>query len=249
MPRASSPTATETDLYRPVAGFLAEQGYTVQGEVKKCDIAAVKGDELVVVELKLQLNAAVLAQAARRQEIANAVYVAVPRPPNLRAWRARSSAQLYLLRRLELGLLLVSPRARKGPRVTVEHPLRIFDRVKDGKLRNMVLREVRRRAGDFNEGGSVRRKLVSSHREVAIHIACCLERFGPLPVADLRKLGTGPHTRAILTASGHIEGWFREVEDGVYALKSQGEAGLAEHAQAASYYRAALERQALSAEH
>jgi len=245
MPRASSSKLTETDLYRPVHDYLAEHGYTVQGEVRKCDVAAVKGEELVIVELKLQLNAAVLAQAAQRQEVANAVYVAVPRPAGLRAWRARSRHLLYLVRRLELGLLLVAPRARKGPRVAVEVPLRMFDRVKDGKLRSIVMREVRRRAGDFNEGGSVRRKLVSSHRETAIHIACCLERLGPLSVAQLRKLGTGVHTRSVLAASARIEGWFKEAEPGVYALKPEGQAGLEEHAQAASYYRAVLERQQL----
>jgi hypothetical protein len=243
MPRAAAPKLTETDLYRPVHDFLAEQGYSVQGEVRKCDVAALKGEELVVVELKLQLNAAVLAQAARRQEIANAVYIAIPRPPNLRTWRTRAAAQLYLVRRLELGLLLVSPRARKGPPVTVEQPLLILDRVKNGKLRKTVLREVKRRAGDFNEGGSVRRKLVSSHRETAIHIACCLERFGPLSVADLRRLGTGPHTRSILTESAHIEGWFKAALDGTYTLKPQGEAGLQDHSQAAEYYRAVLARQ------
>jgi hypothetical protein len=243
MARAAAAKLSETDLYRPVHDHLAARGYSVQGEVRKCDVAAVSGDELVVVELKLSLNAAVLAQAARRLEVADAVYVAIPKPPNLTAWRRRSSALLYLVRRLELGLLLVSPRARKTPQVRVEVPIRIFDPVKNGKLRKTVLREVRRRLGDFNVGGSVRRKLVSSHRETVIHIACCLERFGPLTVVQLRKLGTGVHTRSVLTASHHIEGWFSEREGGAYDLNDRGRAALVEHETAARYYREALERQ------
>ena len=242
MPTAAS-SHRETDLYQPVHDFFAEQGYLVQGEVKQCDVAAVKGDELVIVELKLQLGTTALAQAVQRQEIGNAVYLAAPRPTNLRQWRVRSRALLYLIRRLELGLLFVAPRARKGPRVTVEQPVRLFDRVKNGKLRSIVMREVQRRSGDFNPGGSVRQKLVSSHREVAIHIACCLERFGPLSVAELRKLGTGLHTRSVLSASKRIEGWFAELAPGVYSLKPKGREGLAEHAQAAEHYRALVAEQ------
>ena len=95
MPRDAASRMNETDLYRPVHDYLVEQGYAVQGEVRKCDVAAVKGDELVIVELKLRLNAEVLAQAAMRQQITDSVYVAVPRPKSLRSWRARTKGLLY----------------------------------------------------------------------------------------------------------------------------------------------------------
>jgi hypothetical protein len=240
MPRGSPPGLSETDLYPPVHDFLAQQGYTVQGEVKKCDVAAVKGNELVVVELKLRLSWEAIAQAAERQQIADAVYVAVHKPAGLRTWRRRNARLLYLVRRLELGLLLVAPKARTGPKVSVEHPLRIFDRVKDGKPRAIVMREVQRRAGDLNVGGSVRTQILDTHRLTAIHIACCLERFGPLTVRQLQRLGTGLHTRSILAKSEQIEGWFVRADEGAYALKPESAAALVEHPEAAEHFRQLL---------
>ena len=239
MPKTAASGLSETDLYAPVHDFLAQQGYTVQGEVKQCDVAAVKGNELVVVELKLRLNWEAIAQAAERQQIADAVYLAIHKPAGLRTWRRRSGRLLYLVRRLELGLLLVAPKARTGPKVTVEQPIRLHDPVKDGKLRAIVVREVRRRAGDLNLGGSVRTGILDTHRLTALHIACCLERFGPLTVRELQRLGTGLHTRSVLVKSEAIEGWFERTDD-AYALKPEGEAALREHGEAAEHFRGLL---------
>ena len=47
---------SEADLARPLYGHLARLGYTVRSEVKDCDIAAVKGDELLIIEVKKTLN-------------------------------------------------------------------------------------------------------------------------------------------------------------------------------------------------
>lgn len=237
MPRGSPSSLSETDLYPPVHDFLTQQGYAVQGEVKQCDVAAVKGNELVVVELKLRLNWEAIAQAAERQQIADAVYLAVHKPAGLRTWRRRNVRLLYLVRRLELGLLLVAPKARTDTKITVEQPLRIFDRVKNGKLRAIVMREVHRRAGDLNVGGSVRTGILDTHRLTAIHIACCLERFGPLTVRDLQRLGTGLHTRSVLAKSEQIEGWFVRTEEGAYALRPEGLAALDEHPEAVEHFR------------
>jgi len=240
VPKASASGLSETDLYPPVHDFLTRQGYRVQGEVKQCDVAAVKGSELVVVELKLRLNWEAIAQAAERQQIADAVYLAVHKPAGVQTWRRRSARLLYLVRRLELGLLLVAPHARAGPQVTVEQSPQLFDRVKDGRLRAIVMREATRRAGDLNPGGSVRTKILDTHRLTALHIACCLERFGPLSVRELQRLGTGLHTRGVLVKSEEIEGWFARADEGVYALTAAGERGLVEHTDAAEHFRGLL---------
>ena len=42
----------EKDLYGPVRDYLENLGYQVKGEVKDCDIAALRDGELIVVELK-----------------------------------------------------------------------------------------------------------------------------------------------------------------------------------------------------
>lgn len=236
----ASPPIVESDLYPSVRDYLLDQGYQVQGEVRNCDVAAVRDRQLVVVEMKLRLNGEVLYQAARRQEIADAVYVAVPKPKPLAPWRKRNASLLYLLSRLELGLLLVAPAARGSARVTAALQVQQFDRVKDGSLRARVMREVTDRRGDFNPGGTPARARVGAYRETAIHIACCIERFGALTTHELERLGTGPHTFPVLKASGAIEGWFAERADGAYGLTTKARRGLDRYPEAARYYRERL---------
>ncbi|MGI6668085.1 MAG: hypothetical protein ACOX4M_01085 [Acetivibrionales bacterium] len=96
----------EADIYDPVREYLESLGYQVQAEVKGCDLSAIKGDELVIVELKTSFNLKLLIQAVKRQRAADSVYVAVPFPKGGKrtaAWRD----MCMLLRRLELGLITV----------------------------------------------------------------------------------------------------------------------------------------------
>ena len=97
----------ETDLYQPIRRHLEMAGYTVQAEVKDCDLVAAKGQQLLAVELKLALNLAVISQAVQRQRLLPEVWIAVPRPASLRKKRKWHDL-LHLLQRLELGLFLVS---------------------------------------------------------------------------------------------------------------------------------------------
>lgn len=208
----------ETDLYGPVRDYLVAQGYTVHSEVKHCDITAVKGEELVVVELKTSFNLKLLAQTVKRQRVADSVYVAIPKPKGGRrnaAWRD----MCLLLRRLEAGLIIVKlDNAEPGLEV-VFHP-NTFDRLrsmqKGKKVRRSIIREAEARYGDFNKGGSTRQKLVTVYRENSIHIACCFMKFGRLSPARLKKLGTSPKTPSIL--SKNFYGWFNKVDRGVYDL-------------------------------
>src|SRR5687767_1100498 len=74
------PVPRECDLYEPLRDYLTEQGYTVRSEVRGCDITAVRGDELVVIEMKRGLTLDLLIQGAERQRVADSVYLAVPKP-------------------------------------------------------------------------------------------------------------------------------------------------------------------------
>lgn len=56
----------ETELYLPVKEYLEERGYTVRGEVRSCDLAAVRGGELVLVELKMAFNLELVLQGNER---------------------------------------------------------------------------------------------------------------------------------------------------------------------------------------
>jgi len=69
----------EEDLYAPVKNYLTKLGYDVKGEVQNCDVTALKGETLLVVEMKKTLNLDVILQAALRQRVADIVYIAVPK--------------------------------------------------------------------------------------------------------------------------------------------------------------------------
>jgi hypothetical protein len=225
----AKPTA-ETDLYQPVHDYLVARGYTVRSEVRDCDIAAVKGDALVVIELKRSLTLALLAQAIKRQQLTDAVYLAIPRPANRRKWVRQSKDVRLLLRRLELGLLLVADRSVE----VVFHPLPAERQRRKGK-RRVVLEEIGSRSGDYNQGGSTRCKLVTAYRENAVQIAACLSALGPRTPAQLRALGTGPKTLAILYRN--VYGWFERQDRGLYALGARGCEALADYPELAARYR------------
>ncbi|HEY9593561.1 MAG TPA: DUF2161 family putative PD-(D/E)XK-type phosphodiesterase, partial [Spirochaetia bacterium] len=180
---------TEADLAAPLCSYLTEAGYTVRSEVKDCDIAAVKGDDLVVIEVKKTMNLTLVAQAARRQRMTDSVYVAIPRPDNKWKWWKESRSVQHVLHRLELGLILVSLDPTKPPVEIVFHPLP-FARRKVAKTRRAVLEEIAHRTADYNRAGSTRAKLATAYRENAIHIACCLAAHGPSSPKALRDMGT-----------------------------------------------------------
>lgn len=228
----------EEDLYRPIYNYLVEQGYRVHSEVKNCDVTAVKEDELIVIELKRSFNAKLLMQATRRQRAADSVYVAIPRPKG-GARSADWNDMCHLLRRLELGLIVVSFRSGMAEAEVVFHPAP-FERTKSKGMRHSILREISGRYGDFNVGGSTKRKIMTAYRENSVHIACCLEKFGPLSPAALKKLGTGSKTSSILTKNFY--GWFERVSRGLYALHPQGREGMKHYPELVKHYLDGLEK-------
>lgn len=233
----------ETDLYKPVHDYFVRQGYTVHSEVKNCDITALKGEELVVVELKTSFNLKLLVQGVKRQRVADSVYVAIPSPKG----KKRSGGwqdMCLLLRRLELGLILVSCESEQPDVEIVFHP-NTFDRLKSAnsgkKLRRHIIKEVEARYADYNKGGSTKRKLMTAYRENSVFIACCIKKYGPLSPARLKKLGTGPKTPSIL--SKNFYGWFERIAKGTYALYPQTEQFLDAYPELVGHYMEKLDKQ------
>ena len=207
----------ETELSAPVKAYLESHGYQVNCEVKDCDIVATRGDDLIIVELKMSVNLTLLVQATKRQSISDSVYVAVPAPTKRnRQWRGT----LTVLKRLEVGLLLVEEGAM-GMVVSKQFDPIPYQRKKNTRSRRALLTEVADRSGDYNVGGSTKTTLMTAYRENAILIACCLSKLGPSSPKSLRNLGTGEKTTSILSANHY--GWFQRVEKGVYELTDQGD--------------------------
>jgi hypothetical protein len=226
----------ETDLYKPVREYLEGLGYNVQGEVEDCDLAAIKGDELVVVELKMSFNLKLLSQAVKRQRAADSVYIAIPRPKGgarTVGWRD----MCMLLRRLELGLITVTT-GREEEQVEVHFHPNTFDRIKSTrsgkKIRHNIIMEATARSGHYNTGGSNKRKLITAYRERAVHVACCLMKFGPLSPSQIKKLGAAPKTSNILRDNHY--GWFTKVSRGIYKLNDSAKEFMDGYPELAEHY-------------
>jgi hypothetical protein len=230
----------EIDLYEPIKKYYVKQGYEVYGEVNDCDITAVKGDELIIIELKLHLNVELLVQATKRQRLTDQVYVAIPKPKyNLFSKKWRDIC--HLIKRLELGLIVVSiDKARPAMDIMIQPAP--FSRVKSmqryKRSRERIIREINGRSGDYNVGGASKTKIMTAYKESCIHIACYLDHLGPLTPKMLRGMGTGEKTSSIL--SKNYYDWFYRVKQGTYSISEKGKAALDEYPDLVDYYRQSI---------
>lgn len=227
----------EEDLYKPVHDFFEKQGYTVRAEVKDCDVTAVKNDFLIIIELKKNLTVELLSQAVKRQKISELVYIAVPKPKRMKA-DSKWKDICHLIRRLELGFIFVNFKSSKAFIEVVIEP-KPFDRAKsvsaNKKKRASIIKEIEGRNKDLNVGGTRGKKLVTSYRESAIEIACCLDKFGPLSPKKLREIGTDCKKTVSILYKNYY-GWFDKKSRGVYELNEEGKKNLKVYEELARYY-------------
>ncbi|MES0824436.1 DUF2161 domain-containing phosphodiesterase [Ruegeria sp. SCP11] len=210
----------EQDLYPPVKALLERQGYTVKGEVGAADIVAVrKGEEPVIVELKLRFSLALFHQAITRLKVTDLVYIAVCKPKGRTARRALKD-NLALCRRLGLGLITV----RADGAVEVQCDPGPYAPRKNKAKAGRLLREFERLEGDPNAGGATRHGLVTAYRQDALKCAAHLAEWGATKGADVAK-ATGVLEATRLMRDNHY-GWFDKIEKGVYGLSSAGQEGL-----------------------
>jgi hypothetical protein len=205
----------ESDLYAPVKALLEGQGYVVKGEVRGCDVVAVRaGEPPVIVELKRVFGLGLVLQGVDRLAISDRVYLAVGQ------WPKRMRNVKKLCRRLGLGLMVVV--AKRADIVLDPVPYRPrLDRRKAGRL----LGEHARRVGDPNRGGSSTRvPMMTAYRQEALRCAELLASNGPMKLASLRAAADAPRAATILQQD--VYGWFERVERGVYTVSPAGRRGL-----------------------
>jgi hypothetical protein len=224
--RESAPRQRESDLYGPVKQHLEALGYTVRGEVGKCDVVGLSGEAIVAVELKLAFGLPVLYQALRRLPSVDLVYVAVAVPDGRRArgnWDAQLPDAVRLCRMLGVGLLSV----RNGAVVVHADPTPYQPR-KRLKLRARLLSEFVRRSGDHNLGGTNKRPRVTAYREDALACASVLARNGAMKGATVRDVtGVG---KASVILRNDVYGWYEKVARGTYDIAPAGRAALEQYA-------------------
>lgn len=217
----------ETELYEPMKRFLEGQGWSVKGEVKGCDLVAIRGDDLLVVELKAAFNLTLILQGVQRQQMTDLVYLAVEAPKSRRNGFSLSELK-GLCRRLGFGFAIVHFSGRHEPWVEVVCDPAPFVPHRLTKKRTALLKEFAHRSADHNVGGSVRRSLVTAYREEALRIAYYLNSHGPARTKDV-KAATGSR-RATAMLHDDVYGWFERVERGVYELTHKGVEALAVYA-------------------
>ena len=220
------PPLRESDLYGPVKRHLEALGYTVRGEVGKCDIVGVSGSTIVAVELKLIFGLTVLYQALQRLPSVDLVYVAVAVAAGRiarRNWDAQVRDAERLCRRLGVGLLSV----RDGAIVVHADPGPYQPRSQP-KQRAKLLGEFVRRTGDHNLGGTTKRPRVTAYREEALDCASVLARDGAMKGTAVRD-ATGI-VKASSILRDDVYGWFEKVERGTYAVAAAGRAALMQYA-------------------
>ena len=208
----------ESDLYAPVKALLEGQGYSVKGEVKGCDVVAVRGEEPpVIVELKRAFGMALVLQGVRRLALSDAVYLAVG------AWPKNLRDVKKLCRRLGLGLMVVVQE-----RVDILLDPAPYKPRKDKRRLGRLLGEHARRVGDPNRGGSSTKvPMMTAYRQEALRCAGLLARNGPMKVAALKVAAEAPKAALILRDDHY--GWFERIERGIYGLTPQGRLGLEQH--------------------
>lgn len=216
----------ESDLYGPIKGYLEGIGYTVRGEVGQCDALAIRGEEVVAVEMKLALGLPVIYQALERLSSVDVVYIAVAVPDGYKArsnWDDRVPAAARLCKMLGVGLLCV-----RDDRVVVISDPAPYSPRKQPKLRARLLGEFHGRSGDHNLGGTSKRPRVTAYREKALRMARVLAQIGPIK-ASLVRDATG-FANASNTLRDNVYGYFGKVSLGVYEITEVGRQALLEYA-------------------
>jgi hypothetical protein len=217
----------ESDMYEPVKQLLLTQGFVVRGEVKGCDVTAVKGDDLWIVEMKLQFNMTLLFQAMERLKATDFVFVAIPRPK--RANDKKYLVTQKVLTKLEIGLITV---ALDSPTLNTE--IVLFPGGKNANRSNKkssrIKYEAQNRISDTT-GGVTKQQISTAYRERCIKIACVIEAKGAQRSRDF------PRDSSILR--NNFYGWFKKTDDGSFELTAKGKKYLFENEDSATvtYYR------------
>lgn len=208
----------EEELYIPVKKYFERKGFKIKGEIKDCDVTGVKGDVLLIVELKRNFSLKLVYQAMNRQKVTNYVYVAIPRPKNFN--KSETKSMLELLKRLNIGLILVSFKEKNTVVQTAMEPNPERFTKKASVREKYILKEFNERTGDFNKGGKNKTKILTAYREKSIKIACFLEKLVKSSGAELKKIGCEKDATTVMY--NNFYGWFYKIGKGVYILSEKG---------------------------
>ncbi|MFD0673137.1 DUF2161 family putative PD-(D/E)XK-type phosphodiesterase [Cohnella sp. GCM10027633] len=218
-----------------------------------------------IVEMKRIFTLPLLLQGIDRQKTGAAVWLAVERNRTKKgAHNQRFGDITTLCRRLQLGFLTVTFYKTKAPvlevwcepgapyaseRVRISNPADAVVAAeaqqayalaaaaggrKKGAAR--LLKEFSARSGDYNVGGSTKRKLVTAYRERALQCALALAAHGASAPRQVRDWTGCPDAGSLLRTNYY--GWFRRLGVGRYELSPSGRAALKEYSEVVAAWTA-----------
>ncbi len=210
----------ERDLFLPIKEYFEGYGYTCDGEVNDIDLYMEKDEDCVAVELKQTLDFKSVQQAALRQKLVDTVYIGTFRPKDMRSSAFRD--KLYLLKRLGIGLIVVSPRTKRVEIVSepIVSELSSFQARNLGKKRALKT-EFKKRKTKNNVGGVNGTKLITSYRENALLVLdAAVECGDEATTKQVRELSGVENATSILYYNHY--GWFEKMGKGVYKVTQTG---------------------------
>lgn len=207
----------ETELFQPIKEFLENQGYQVKGEIGAIDCFAMKNNESIAVELKTSITLKLIYQAVERQKIADSVYVAIPKSA-IASHRSQYKSFLLLLRRLSVGLLIVSS---SGVEVLLD--AKDYDlnqsRNRNKQHKHQLISEFNHRKSNANLGG-MKGKKITFYKEQAIEILKVIHAHPGISPKEIKVLTDIKNIASILQKNYY--GWFHRLDRGSYVLSDKG---------------------------
>lgn len=221
----------ETELYPPIKEHFQDLGYDVHGEVKDCDVVAIKDEDMIILELKLKFNLKLVYQCLDRKKSTKNVYAVIEAPKG-GLFNKDNKRMVDLLKRLEIGLFFVYFYESGNKVEMILEPTTSSTRMNKKKSAS-IKKEISKRSGSYNEGGA-RGGRVTAFKEASIHVAVLLHIHGEKKISDLKKLGAPDNSQSILYHNYY--GWFQRVTKGVYTLSDDGKNVIDEFKDISTYY-------------
>ena len=216
----------ERDLFLPIKTYFENFGYVCDGEVKGIDLYMENGEKNVAVELKQTLDFKSVQQAALRQKITDIVYIGIFKPKDL--YSSAFKDKLYLLKRLGIGLIVVTKRGQTVEIVSepIVTELSSFQKRNVGK-RKALSEEFHKRKTKNNIGGVNGTKLITSYREDALLVLDALIALaGEGSSRKVREVSGVANATRIMYQNYY--GWFCNVSTGYYKVTETGRNALEE---------------------
>ncbi len=224
----------EYEMFPMIKSYFESLGYKVNAEVKDCDVTAVSGDELVVIEMKTSLNITVLYQALERKKVTPYVYIAVPKPK--KNYRKAILKMKNLLSKLQMGLLIID--VVNGACVSFLEPEEDKSQRQNNIKKAKIVKEISRREVDENLGGVNKTKILTAHKELGIALCVVIEKEGVVTSKTLRdKYGFDKDVNTYLHRNFHR--WYKKVGTATYELSKEGKILLesTDYINAVNYFR------------